>query len=135
MAKPVNFFSKTDTFAELSNFAPYGFEETGIRWPTVEHYFQAQKFHDPAYRERIRLAGSPRHAKTLGQSRSVPIRADWAEWKESIMLHALRLKFLNPKLRSLLLDTKNRELIENSPYHSYWDVEVTARAKTGSVIC
>lgn len=73
MAKRIYFFSKKEAFSDLSNFAAFGFEEAGVHWPTVEHYFQAQKFHDPACRERIRLAGGPRHAKTVGQSRSIPI--------------------------------------------------------------
>lgn len=120
MAEPIYFFTKNDPFYELSNFAPYGFAEEGIYWPTVEHYFQAQKFQDPSHRERIRTARSPKDAKTLGQSRSVPLRADWETVKESIMLDALRLKFRNPKLRALLIETKDHPLIENSPYDRYW---------------
>ena len=36
------------------------------------------------------------------------------------MKRALRLKFMNPQLRSLLLSTKNRMLVEDSPYDRYW---------------
>ncbi len=56
MSKPIYFFTKNDPFYEFSNFAPFGVEEDGLYWPTVEHYFQAQKFTDPAYREKIRRA-------------------------------------------------------------------------------
>src|SRR6478609_2939466 len=58
---PICFYSKTADHHELSNFSPFGFEEDGVHWDTVEHYFQAQKFAGPehaAYRERIRLASS-----------------------------------------------------------------------------
>ena len=104
----------------MSNFSPYGFEEEGVYWRTVEHYFQAQKFENPEHREKIRNAHSPKQAKDLGQSRAIPIRGDWEQVKEQIMKHALSLKFTNPKMKELLLSTKKRELIENSPYDCDW---------------
>lgn len=36
------------------------------------------------------------------------------------MKHALRQKFSHPKLKALLLSTKKRELVENSPFDRYW---------------
>ena len=126
MAKPIYFFSKTNEWYELSNFYPSGFtDDVGLYWPTVEHYFQAMKFSGDAnkeYRERIRSAHSPKQAKQLGQSRNYPLRQDWEEAKESIMLNALRKKFANPKMRSVLLSTKQRHLYENSPYDKYWGI-------------
>lgn len=119
MANPIFFFRKAEHYSEFSNFAPSEFEADGVCWPTVEHYFQAQKFEDMVYRERIRSAHSPMNAKTLGQTRQVPIRSDWENVKE-VMKTALRLKFQNPRLRSLLLSTKNRMLVEDSPYDRYW---------------
>ena len=120
MKRPIYFYSKLDDYYELSNFAPFGFEEDGVYWPTVEHYFQAQKFSDSAYRERIRNAGSPKQAKALGRSRKLPIRENWDEVREDVMLHALRLKFAHPKPRSVLLGTRQRTLVERSPYDAYW---------------
>jgi ribA/ribD-fused uncharacterized protein len=120
MANPIFFFRKGEPFAELSNFALSEFEADGIRWPTVEHYFQAQKFEETTYRERIRATRSPMDAKRLGQTRKVPIRSDWESVKEAVMKKALRLKFKDPRLRSLLLSTKNRMLVEDSPYDRYW---------------
>lgn len=123
MAKPIKFFSKNDRYFELSNFYPQGFENEDGYWPTVEHYFQAAKFageDHKEYREKIRTCGSPKYAKTLGQTRKISIRADWEEVKEDVMLYALRRKFTHPKLKSILLSTKNRELIEDSPHDKYW---------------
>ena len=120
MSDPIYFYSKLDAYAELSNFASYGIEEDGVYWPTVEHYFQAQKFDDPAYRERIRKAASPKQAKELGRTRKLPIRADWDEARDEVMRRALRKKFAHPKLRALLLETGERELIESSPFDTYW---------------
>jgi N-glycosidase YbiA len=122
VANPIYFFTKNDPYYELSNFAPFGLEEAGVYWPTVEHYFQAHKFTDSAHRDRILRAHSPQQAKTLGQNRAIAIRPDWETVKDAIMKHALRKKFSNPKLRTLLLDTKSRPLIENSPYDRYWGI-------------
>ena len=123
MAKPLYFFSRSSAYFELSNFYPCSFVVDGVNWPTVEHYFQAQKFPGEEcaeHRERIRTAGSPQHAKKLGQSRAYPLRADWESAKEEIMLHALRCKFAQPKMRKILLRTKSRQLVEDSPFDSYW---------------
>lgn len=120
MRDPICFYSRSGAYSEFSNFAPFGFEADGVFWPTMEHYFQAQKFPDAAYRERIRRAHSPRDARNLGRSRAQPIRADWGSIRDKVMLQGLRLKFANPELRSLLLSTGKRELIEHSHSDRYW---------------
>jgi N-glycosidase YbiA len=120
---PIYFYTKTGEYFELSNFAPFGFEEGGVYWPTVEHYFHAQKFPDAAasaYRERIRCAATAKDAKNLGRTREIPIRADWDQVKDDVMLHALRRKFAIPRLRELLLATGERPLVEASPFDDYW---------------
>jgi len=120
MKNPIYFFSKSDKFFWLSNFSPYGFEKEGYYWPTVEHYFQARKFHDKEFQEKIRKANSPKQAKVLGQTRNIKIRDDWEDIKENVMLEALREKFQDPELHERLLETGRRQLIENSPYDKYW---------------
>lgn len=120
MDTPIYFYTRSDPYFELSNFYPQGFEEEGAYWPSVEHYFQAQKFSDPDYRELIRLASTAKQAKTLGRTRTVRLRADWEEVKDDIMRHALLEKFQHTDLKELLLGTDGRLLIENSPFDSYW---------------
>jgi ribA/ribD-fused uncharacterized protein len=115
------FYSTSDQYGALSNFSPHPIEIDGIRYPTVEHYFQAKKFHDEAYREKIRLASNPKTAKTLGRSRKVPIRTDWEQVKDEIMLQACRAKFLaHNDVKELLLSTGDEELIENAANDYYW---------------
>lgn len=139
MAKPIYFFSRNEDYAEFSNFAPFGFEEDGVHWPTVEHYFQAQKFSRPEdadYREKIRTAHSPKQAKSLGQSRSHPLRADWEAVKEDVMRHAIRRKFERPELRELLLSTGRRPLVEASPTDRYWGAgkDGTGKNRMGALL-
>jgi ribA/ribD-fused uncharacterized protein len=97
------------------------FELDGLAWPTVEHYFQAQKFPGSPYVERIRLAHTPKDAKTLGRSRVVPLRTDWEQVKDDIMRRAVRRKFeTHAALRALLLGTGDAVLIEDAPGDYYW---------------
>jgi ribA/ribD-fused uncharacterized protein len=127
----IYFYSKTTAYYELSNFSPHGFPLDGAYWPTVEHYFQAQKFPaQPAYQEKIRRARSPKDAKVLGRSRKVPLRSDWEEVKDEVMRRALRAKFLaHPELAALLLKTGARALIENAPSDYYWGCGQTGTGK------
>ncbi len=120
--EPIYFYSKTNAYYELSNFSPHGFPLDGVYWPTVEHYFQAQKFpSDPAYQEKIRQTRTPKEAKSLGRSRKVPLRPDWEQVKEEVMRKGLRAKFTtHPELTALLLGTGTRQLIENAPSDYYW---------------
>ena len=117
----IRFYTKNEPFYELSNFSPYGIEMNGLWYPTVEHYFQSQKFSDDNYREKIRLARTPKDSKTLGLSRKFPIRSDWEEVKDSIMFEACFKKFQTHKsIRELLLSTGSEELVENAPMDYYW---------------
>ena len=120
MSEPLYFYTRTMPYWGLSNFSPPGFEADGAFWPTVEHFFQAQKFEAAKIRERIRLAQTPKEARSLGQSRSFPVRHDWDEVRESVMLRALRLKFRVPAARALLLSTEDRTLVESSPFDYFW---------------
>lgn len=111
----IYFHGTTDDYGPFSNFAPYGVEMEGFWWRTVEHYFQAMKFPDAAYRERIRAAGPPGRAKRLGLSRAQPIRPDWEQVRDAVMLEAVRAKFRTHEApRTLLLSTGDEEIAENS---------------------
>jgi ribA/ribD-fused uncharacterized protein len=117
----ISFYSTQGPYGEFSNFSPHGIRVEGKWYPTTEHYFQAQKFHDEAYREQIRQARSPMIAARLGQSRKVPLRSDWEEIKLDVMRGALREKFTSHReLKTLLLGTGDEELVENSPTDIYW---------------
>lgn len=117
----VYFYAQTDPYAEFSNYAPYGLAMDRVWWPTVEHYFQAQKFEDKDYREKIRRAGRPKEAKALGMTRQTALRSDWEEVKDGVMLDGVRGKFrTHAKLAALLLSTEDRLIVENAPMDAYW---------------
>jgi len=110
-------FSGSDHF--LSNFANFPIRLRDKTWPTTEHYFQAQKFPRSEIEDLIRQAATPNEAKALG-SKNVTKRSNWPEIKEQIMYEALLAKFTQHKeLKQKLLDTGERELIENTG-DLYW---------------
>ena len=43
---PIYFYTPADTHGAFSNFSRHGIQAEGAWWPTVEHFFQAQKFGD-----------------------------------------------------------------------------------------
>ncbi len=117
----IEFYSTKDRYGEFSNFSAHPIEVDGLRYPTSEHYFQAQKFTDEAYREQIRLSDSPMIAARLGRSRSVPIRRDWEAVKLDVMRTALRAKFSAYELlRELLLGTGDEPIIEAAKHDAFW---------------
>jgi ribA/ribD-fused uncharacterized protein len=110
-----------DEHGEFSNFAPYPISLDGKRWPTSEHYFQAQKFLDPELREHIRRSSKPGQAATLGRNRTAPLRRDWESVKVDVMRKAVGAKFeQHRELASLLLATGDSHIVEHTENDSFW---------------
>ena len=65
----IRFYSTSDAYGELSNFAPYPIRLRGKQWPTSEHFFQAQKFSNEREREDVRRAKTPMIAARMGRNR------------------------------------------------------------------
>jgi len=133
----IRFFSKSETHREFSNFAPFAIDLDGKRWPTTEHYYQAQKFTDPELQSRIRQAEKPVIAKNLADKHRDRMRADWDAIKDAVMYRAVRRKFeLHAELRDLLLATGDEEIAESAPNDYYWGVgrEGSGENKLGKII-
>lgn len=117
----INFYSVSDEYGEFSNFAPFPIRVDGERWPTSEHYFQAQKFDDAAYRQTIQRAKTPMLAARLGRDRKHKLRRDWESVKVSVMRAAVLAKFTqHDELRALLLSTGESKLVEHTENDGYW---------------
>lgn len=123
-----------DPYAFLSNFYPAPIWVDSV-WPTLEHWYQAQKTHNKEERERIRAASSPGIAKRLG--REVKLRKDWEMphplstppgqplliTKDWVMLTGLRMKFhQHEDLQELLLATGDAHLEEH--ISGYWKIRL-----------
>ena len=117
----IKFYSVNDEYGEFSNFALFPIKLDEKIWPTTEHYFQAQKFLDKAYQEKIRRAKTPMLAATLGRDRKQKIRKDWESVKNNVMKKALIAKFTqHQQLKELLLFTNDAKLIEHTENDNYW---------------
>jgi ribA/ribD-fused uncharacterized protein len=117
----INFYSARDEYGCFSNFSRHPIFLDGKRWPTSEHYFQAQKFAGTGREEEIRLAKTPMEAANLGRSRRHPMRRDWEAVKEAVMYAALRAKFTqHDDLKAILLGTGDATLVEHTSNDSYW---------------
>lgn len=121
MTDVITFYRIHEPYGCFSNFAPYPVEIDGEVWPTTEHYYQAQKFADQIYRERIRQDKHPSSAKRRGNSRKEPIRPDWDEVRVEVMRTAVRAKLAqHSDVAETLLSTGDAELVEHSPKDPFW---------------
>ena len=117
----INFYSVSEDYGEFSNFAGFPIELDGKRWPTSEHYFQAQKFKETSHQEEIRKESSPMRAARMGRERKRPLRKDWESVKDAIMRQAVLAKFTqHAELRELLLSTGESRLVEHTTNDAYW---------------
>ena len=134
----IEFNSKSATYSELSNFHRSSFILEGKTWPTVEHYFQAQKFPaDPDLQERVRAAKTSLGAKRLGQTKTSAFRDDWESIKDTVMYTGIKAKFQqNADLATLLVGTGAAWLIEKAPRDSYWGSGPSncGKNKTGHIL-
>ena len=133
----IHFHSKSDTHRAFSNFAPFGIALDDAWWPTVENYYQAQKFADPALRNGIRKAEKPPIAKNLAEKNKTAIRPNWDAVKDEVMYRAVRRKFVqHSELKAMLLATGDEEIVESAPTDTYWGVgrDGTGLNKLGKII-
>lgn len=137
MTDPICFYRVQDAYGEFSNFSPHPFRLKGRTWPSTEHYFQAQKFPDTEHGEEIRLVKSPMIAARMGRSSARPLLHDWEQVKEDIMREALHAKFTQHEaLKTLLLGTGDRPLIEHTRNDRYWGDggDGTGRNRLGALL-
>lgn len=117
----IQFYSTTGEYGCFSNFSRHTVFLNGKRWPTSEHYFQAQKFAGEPDEEEVRLAKTAMIAARMGRDRKRPFRRDWEAVKERVMLDALRAKFTQHEdLRAILLGTGDAMLVEHTANDNYW---------------
>ncbi len=120
--------------------APFPIELDGTSpGRSVEHYYQAQKFFDPALQEKIRTARKPVIAKSLAAEVSaqalalIGTKPRMRSWSGP-----LRAKFAQYEvLRALLLATgAMRPLAEAAPNDYYWGVgeDGTGQNKLGVLL-
>lgn len=117
----IHFYSTAGEYGCFSNFSRHPVFLKGKRWPTTEHFFQAQKFAGEPDEEEVRRAAKPSEAANMGRSRKRPLRRDWEGVKEQVMLDAVRAKFTqHDDLKAVLLGTGDAKLVEHTEKDAYW---------------
>jgi len=90
-------------------------------YPSVEHAYQAAKTLDMEDRDYIRHLPKPGDAKRAGKN--IVLREDWDQVKLLVMKNLVWQKFQYPGLKSKLLATGDRALIEGNRWHdNFWGV-------------
>lgn len=121
------FFYEQD-FYVLSNFSAFNLKWNGHTFPTSEHAYQWEKFPLLArdeigdyIRDRILQAPSAHEAFKLAEKWKRFRRPEWDKVKVVVMRALLRAKAEQHEyVRRKLLQTGDRELIENSWRDDFW---------------
>jgi hypothetical protein len=126
-------------FRTFSNQAEYPIQINDIRYPSVEHYFQAQKakeFGDDEVYEKILKTPSGKAVKALGKKVKNFHKEVWDGKREEIMMRGVKAKFVqHPELQKQLLDTGIRPIGEADARDSFWGIgtsENTDKSKDAS---
>ncbi len=114
------FFYEND-FYVFSNFSAFVIEWKGKLHMTSEHVYHSEKFEDESLKEQIRNARSAHDALKLSHANKDKYRKDWDKIKLSVMKKILYVKTeQHPYVKKKLLDSGNKELIEDSWRDSFW---------------
>lgn len=117
------FWSPNDINGEFSNLYLSPMVIDNIEYMSNEHYFQSKKFEGTEWGKYIASLPTPSDAAIEGRRTDLPLRTDWEQVKEGIMVKGLVAKFTqNENLKDFLIKTDPCEIVENSPYDYYWGV-------------
>ncbi|NGY66416.1 NADAR family protein [Lentzea sp. NEAU-D13] len=114
----------------LSQWWPCSFVVEGQQFASAEHYMMWRKallFNDTAVAERVLAARTPAEAKALGRAVSGFVDATWVSARLEIVVEGSLAKFGQDRaLRSYLLGTGSRVLVEASPQDRVWGIGLVA---------
>lgn len=114
----------TPRFYALDNFSAYSVEIWNKKFPTSEHAYQWKKYIDsyPDLADEIFNATSPYAVKKISDANKEKNLLSREE-RVIIMETILRAKTeQHEKVQKTLLETGDREIIENSPSDSFWGI-------------
>jgi ribA/ribD-fused uncharacterized protein len=115
------YISRYDQNDPFGSYSDHGIDLEERYWPTVEHYYQAMKFADYEYQEKIRLCDSPAIANELGHDRKQKRVKDWKKNRMLMMIRAVYTKCKTySHIAEKLIATGNDMIMENSQYDYYW---------------
>lgn len=110
----------------LSNWLPCSFEVEGVKYWCTEQYMMAKKaelFNDKEVQSEIMVSTNQKEIKDLGRKVRNFDGQIWDNNKERIVYGGNLAKFSQDKgLKSLLIATGDKILVEASPYDKIWGI-------------
>ena len=105
----------------LSSMYPCKIDFGDITYPSVENAFQAAK--TTKLDDKFIIAKlKPSESKYYGRNR-IKMRNDWNDIKLDIMYQLVKIKFSDPVLKQLLIDTAGEDIIEDNNWgDTFWGV-------------
>jgi ribA/ribD-fused uncharacterized protein len=98
----------------------------GVKYPTVEHYFQAMKakeFNDEEMYNKIVKTKTAKAVKAVGKKVKNFVQEVWDSKREAVMEKAIRAKFVqHPELRKQLLETGDKIIGFADPRNTFWGI-------------
>lgn len=121
----IAFFRQDQPNYHLSNSSPaYAVHYNGVRYATAEHLFQSLKFpHRPDLAAKVRRAKTPSDAMRIARSHTAHYPPGWFSdgLNVKVMHDVVLVKFSQwGPLREALLETEERELVNDSPTDVFW---------------
>jgi len=117
----------------LSQWQSAPFTLEGVRYFSAEQYMMAEKarlFGDEAAHRAILAASSPTQIKRLGREVRGFTQSEWDNERERIVYQGNVAKFSqNDALRSFLLNTGDKVLVEASPHDRVWGIGLSEQEK------
>ncbi|MCP9995834.1 NADAR family protein [Streptomyces werraensis] len=120
----------------LSQWWPSPFTVDGVEYATAEHWMMAAKarlFDDTEGERRVLAAGHPSEAKKAGRLVRGFDEEIWRRERFGIVVEGSVHKFAaHGELRSFLLNTGDRVLVEASPVDRVWGIGLAADAEAAN---
>ena len=120
--EPISFY--TPSFHFLSNFSAFRVVFRNVRYPTVEHAYQANKFIRSSRKIAVEIlnAPSPYEAKRIARENKKKMDPNFYNYNLGLMKQLIVLKVeQNPYVKDKLLKTQDA-LIAERTYDSFWGV-------------
>lgn len=115
------YLSRRDLKEPLSTHSAFPFLLEDIEWATVEHYYQAMKFTNLSYQDKISRETDPKKALIMGRTRFKSTRKDWGKVRITMMTRAVYTKCKTHQIvTDALMSTGDSRLVESSQYDYFW---------------
>jgi ribA/ribD-fused uncharacterized protein len=113
-------------YRNFSAMSEHPVEIDGVKYPTVEHYYQAMKatlFKDEDSLKKILKTKTAKAVKAVGKKVTGFVKELWDAGKDAYMETGMRTKFVqHPEIRKQLLDTGDKVIGFADARDTYWSI-------------